>query len=70
MVYFQIKLLKRKTNPYKMDIKDELVLNGMTWAAADEIEYNTIGVFQTSDSNTPGYYIVLWGGNVYTLQEK
>ena len=53
-----------------MKIKNKLVLNGMTWAAADEIEYNTIGVFQTSDSNTPGYYIVLWGGNVYTLQEK
>ena len=53
-----------------MDIKDELVLNGMTWEAADEIEYNTIGEFQTRDSNTPGYYIFLWTGNAYTLQEK
>ena len=41
-----------------MDIKDELVLNSMTLAAADEIQYDTIGAFQTSDSNTPGYYIV------------
>ena len=53
-----------------MDIKDELVLHGMTWAAADEIEYNTIGTFQTSDSNTPWYYIVRCTGNEYTLQEK
>ena len=35
------------TNPDKMEIKDELVLNSMTWVAADNIEYNT----------TPGYYI-------------
>ena len=42
----------------------------MTWAAADEIEYNTIGAFQTSDSNTPGYYIVKWAVNSYTLQEQ
>ena len=50
-----------------MEIKYELVLNGMTLAASDEIEYNTIGSFQTSDSKTPGYYIVLWTGNEYTL---
>ena len=53
-----------------MEIKNELVLNGMTWAAADDIEYNTIGEFQTSDSNTPTYYILRWTGNVYTLQEN
>ena len=41
-----------------MKIKDELVLQGMTQAAADEIEYNTMGAFQTSDKNTHGYYIV------------
>ena len=41
-----------------MEIKDEIVLHGMTWAGADENEYNTIDTFQTSDSNTPGYYIV------------
>ena len=41
-----------------MDIKDELILNGINWAAADKIEYNTIGEFQNSDSNIPGYYIV------------
>ena len=53
-----------------MNIKDELVLHGMTWAAEDDIEYNIIGSFQTSDSNTPVYYTVLWTGNAYTLQEK
>ena len=47
-----------------MVIKDNLVLNGMPWESADEIEYNTIGAFQTSDSNTPGYYIFLWTVNV------
>ena len=53
-----------------MDIKDDFVLHRMTWAAVDEIEYNTIGEFKTSDRNTPGYYIVQWTVNVYTLQEK
>ena len=42
----------------------------MTWAAADNIEYNTIGAFQTSDSNTPGYYIFLQTVNAYNLQEQ
>ena len=51
-----------------MDIKDELVLNVMTWEAKDKIEYNTIGELQNSESNTPGYYIVRWKGNAYTLQ--
>ena len=45
-----------------MEIKDELVLNGMALVVADEIEYNTIGTFQTSDSNTPG--IILFDGQV------
>ena len=40
-----------------MEIKDKLVMNGMTWVEADESEYNTIGAFQISNSNTPGYYI-------------
>ena len=53
-----------------MKIKDDLVLQGMTQAAEDEIEYNTMGAFQTSDKNTHGYYIVKWTGNAYTLQEK
>ena len=53
-----------------MDIKYELVLNGMTWAAADQIVYNTIGAFHTSDSNNTGYNIVRWTGNAYTLQEQ
>ena len=30
----------------------------------------TNGAFQTSDSNMPGYYIVQWTGNAYTLQGK
>ena len=42
----------------------------MTQAAADKIEYNTMGAFQTSDKNTHGYYIVKWASNAYTLQEK
>ena len=42
----------------------------MTQAEADEIEYNTMGKFQTSDYNTYGYYIVKWTGNAYTLQGK
>ena len=41
----------------------------MTQAAADNIEYNTMGAFQNSDKNTHGYYIVKWTGNAYTLQE-
>ena len=53
-----------------MDIKDKFVLSSMNWAAAAEIEYNTIGAFQTSDSNMPVYYIFLWTGNAYTLQEQ
>ena len=53
-----------------MKIKDELVLQGMTQAAAEDIEYNTMGTFQTSKLNTHGYYIVKWTGNVYTLQEN
>ena len=53
-----------------MYIKDKIVLHGMTWEAADDIEWNIIGSFQTSDSNTNGYYIVRWTGNTYTLQGK
>ena len=52
-----------------MKIKDQLVLQGMNQAEADEIEYNTLGAFQTSDCNTHGYYIVKLRGNAYTLQE-
>ena len=53
-----------------MKIKDELFLQGITQTAEDEIEYNTMGTFQTSDCNTHGYYIVKWTGNAYNLQEK
>ena len=53
-----------------MKIKDDLVLHGMTRSAADKIEYNTIGAFQTINSNNPGYYIFRWTGDTYTLQGK
>ena len=53
-----LKFLKETTNPDKMEIKCKLFLHGMTWAEAYDIEYNTIGSFKTSDSDTPGYYIV------------
>ena len=51
-----------------MKIKDELVLQGMTQAAADKIEYNNMGEFKTSNCNTYGDYIVKCTGNAYTLQ--
>ena len=51
-----------------MDIKDKLVLNGMTWAAADNIEYNNIVIFQTSNSNTLG--IILFDGQVMHIPYK
>ena len=63
-------LKKETTNPNKMKIKYELVLQGMTQAAADAIEYNTMGAFQTSDCNKHGYYIVKRTGNAYNLQEN
>ena len=53
-----------------MNIKDDLVLHGMTWAAADYIEWNSIGAFQTSDIITPGNYLVLCKGNKYNLPEN
>ena len=53
-----------------MEIQDKLVFHGMTQTAADKIEYNNICTFHNSDRNTPGYYIVQWKGNAYTLQEK
>ena len=53
-----------------MKIKDEIVLHGMNRAASHEIEYNNIGWFQTSESNTPVYYFFQWTGNAYNLQEK
>ena len=61
---------KETTNPDEMEIKAELFLQGMTRSAVDEIEYNAIGAFKTSNSNTPGYYIFECSGNTYTLQEK
>ena len=63
--------LKKETkNPDGMKIKDELVLQGMTQAAAENIVYNTMCAFQTSDCNTHGYYIVKCTGYSYTLQGK
>ena len=69
MVYCQIEF-KETINPNEMEIKDELVLQGMNQAAADEIEYNTMGAFQTSDCNTHEYYIVKWTGNAYTPSQR
>ena len=53
-----------------MNIKYEIVLQGMTQAAEAEIEYSTMGAFQTSKCYTHAYYIVKWTGNVHTLQGK
>ena len=58
MVYFPNLLFLNKNKADEMQIKDGLVLNGMTLAEADKIEYNTISVFQNINSNMPGYYIV------------
>ena len=66
----KLNLKKEGIKPDERKIKDELFLQGMTQAAADEIEYNNMGAFQTSDKNTHGYYIVKWTGNAYTLQGK
>ena len=40
---------KETTNPDYMENKDKILLNGMTWSAADDIEYNTIGASWDSD---------------------
>ena len=42
-------LKKEIIDPNEMKIKDEHFLQGMTQAAAEEIEYNTMGAFQTSE---------------------
>ena len=39
----KLNLKKETTNPNEMKIKYELVLQGTTQAAADKIEYNTMG---------------------------
>ena len=71
MVYIaKLNLKKEIIDPNEMKIKDELFLQGMNQAAADEIEYNTMGAFKTSDCNTHGYYIVKWRGNAYTIHEQ
>ena len=69
-IFAKLNLNKETTNPNEMKIKDELVLQSMTQATADNIEYNTMSEFQTSDCNTHGYYIVKFTGNEYTLQGK
>ena len=53
MIYFPNRL-KKKKKPDEMEIKYELVLKSMTWETEDNIEYDTIGTFQTRNSNTPG----------------
>ena len=67
-IFPKLTFKKEIINPDKIEIKDKLVSHSMTWASADKIEYNTIGLFQTSDSNTPQYYIVRWTGSAHTLQ--
>ena len=52
-----------------MTIKYEFFLQGMTQAAANDIEYNTMGEFQTINCNTHGYYIVKCTGNAYTYSK-
>ena len=42
----------------------------MNWVAADDIEKNMIVEFQTSYSNTLGYYIFRWTGYKNILQEQ
>ena len=56
--YWKTYLKKETTNPDNIKIRHELDLNGITQVAAENIQYNTIGAFQTSNSNMPGYYIV------------
>ena len=63
----KLNLQKETTNPNEVKIKYELVLQGMTQAAADKIEYNTMGEFENSDYNTHGYYIFKWTGTAYIL---
>ena len=60
MIYFPN---RPKQSPHEMEIKDEL-------AAVDDIEYTEIDAFKNINSNTPGYYIVQWKGNAYTLKGK
>ena len=55
---FQIDLKKETTNTDEMENKYELVLRGIIWAASDDIGYNNIGAFQTSEINMPEYCIV------------
>ena len=44
-IFPKLTFKKETTNPDGMEIKDELILNGMAWAEADDIEYNTIGAY-------------------------
>jgi hypothetical protein len=58
------------TTKEEMQEMREGVLMGMTQVSAEEIEEGLFGAFQTSDTQTLGYYIVQWTGNPYTLQEQ
>ena len=69
-IFAKLNIKKETINPNEMNIKYELVLQGMTQVAADKIEYNTMGSFQTIDGNTHRYYIDKLTGNAYTLQKK
>jgi hypothetical protein len=65
----ELKILKDTTTEEEMQEMHEGVLMGMTQVSADEIEEGLFGAFQTSDTQTLGYYIVQWMGNPFTLQE-
>ena len=58
------------TSKEEMQEMHEGVLMGMTQVSSEEIEEGLFGAFETSDSQTQGYYIVQWLGNPYTLQEQ
>ena len=45
----KLSVKKETTNPDYMENKDKILLNGMHWSAADDIEYNTIGASWDSD---------------------
>ena len=53
VIFPKLTFKKETTNPEEMQIKDELVLNGITWAELDKIEKDAIGTFRTRKSNTP-----------------
>jgi len=67
----ELHLIQKTVDESVIEYRDETILNGQTWAVADQIDSGAFGAFQTTDtSHTNGYYIVQWIGNAYTLQER